>query len=267
MTTDAPIALHWWKAVPNFGDAISAMVVQHVWGRPVEHAGPAKADLFAVGSIIQVARRVFREPRTGAKPWICGSGMLGPVNRDFLPNVEIAAVRGPVSAAVLKIDTEAFGDPGLLISEVITDVPPRGDHIGIVPHRTLLDDPDLHALLADPRFVLIDPRGDAAEVCRQIAGCAHVFASSLHGLIVADAYGVPNTWIDPVGQGRFKYHDYAASVGRSMISPIALRDVAGFNRASAQTPFAYAAGIDRARAALKQTFPAHLRAEPLAASA
>ena len=45
--TAAPIKLHWWKGVPNFGDAISALVVAYVSGRPVEHASPATAELFA----------------------------------------------------------------------------------------------------------------------------------------------------------------------------------------------------------------------------
>ncbi len=269
MAADGSIGLHWWKAVPNFGDAISAMVVAHVSGRPVTHAGAGKADLFAIGSIIQVARRAHQQVRAdGVKPWIWGSGMLAPVNRDFLPHVQIAAVRGPVSAALLQIETDSFGDPGLLISEVVTDVPERSDRIGIVPHHTLVEDATLAGLLADdPRYLLIDPRGDAAEVCRQIASCGHVFASSLHGLIVADAYGVPNTWVAPTGQGHLKYHDYAASVGRSLIAPIAVGDIAGFDRTSAQPPQAYAQGIARACAVLKATFPAPLRAAPHMASA
>ncbi|UOA27351.1 polysaccharide pyruvyl transferase family protein [Pseudosulfitobacter sp. DSM 107133] len=266
MAAGDPIALHWWKAVPNFGDAISAMVVAHVSGRPVTHAGAGKADLFAVGSIIQVARRAHQDARAdGVKPWIWGSGMLAPVNRDFLSHVQIAAVRGPVSAALLQLETDSFGDPGLLISEVVTDLPERSDRIGIVPHHTLVD--AAATLAADLGYLLIDPRGVANDVCRQIASCAHIFASSLHGLIVADAYGVPNTWVAPTGQGHLKYHDYAAGVGRSLIAPLAMGDIAGFDRASAQPPQAYAQGIARARAALKSTFPAPLRAAPHMASA
>lgn len=266
MTAGVPIALHWWKAVPNFGDAISAMVVAHVSGRPVTHAGAGKADLFAIGSIIQVARRAHQDARSdGVKPWIWGSGMLAPVNRDFLPHVQVAAVRGPVTAALLQIETDSFGDPGLLIPDVITEVPERTDRIGIVPHHTLVDETAAH--VTDPRHLLIDPRGDATEVCRQIASCAHVFASSLHGLIVADAYGVPNTWVAPTGQGHLKFYDYAAGVGRSLIAPIALGDIAGFDLVSAQLPQAYAQGIARARAALQTTFPAPLRAAPHLASA
>ncbi|MEO0389916.1 MAG: polysaccharide pyruvyl transferase family protein [Pseudomonadota bacterium] len=235
------------------------MIVAHLSGRPVAHGGMKQADLFAVGSIIQLARRVYKEG--GARrPTIWGSGMLAPVPRDFLPHVDVAAVRGPVSAALLGLETDAMGDPGLLIPEVIA-APARADRIGIVPHHSLMDDPALTQLLRDPAYVLIDPRGDAVQVVQAIASCAHIFASSLHGLIVADAYGVPNTWVAPTGQGWLKYHDYAASVGRAMIAPILLQDIPGRAGKPDQPVNAYQDGIDRARAALKQTFPAQFRAD------
>lgn len=258
MSDPAPISLFWWRNVPNFGDAISPLVVRHLSGRPIAHAGPKGAELFAIGSILQLARRAYQEG--GARrPVIWGSGMLAAVNRDFLPHVDIAAVRGPVSAALLKLEGVPMGDPGLLIFDVIA-APARTDRIGIVPHHTLVDDPALADVLRDPAFVLIDPRGDAVEVVKQIASCAHVFASSLHGLIVADAYGVPNTWVAPTGQGWLKYHDYAASVGRALIAPILPQDILARAGKPDQPVSAYQGGIDAARAALTQSFPAHLRA-------
>ena len=57
-----PLRLHWWKAVPNFGDAISPVVLAHVAGRPVEHAGVRKAEVWAIGSLLQVVKRNFSEP-------------------------------------------------------------------------------------------------------------------------------------------------------------------------------------------------------------
>tara|TARA_R100000908_G_C3695911_1_gene108346 strand:+ start:297 stop:455 length:159 start_codon:yes stop_codon:yes gene_type:complete len=44
-----PLRLHWWKAVPNFGDALSPVVLAHVAGRRVEHAGVRKAEVWAIG--------------------------------------------------------------------------------------------------------------------------------------------------------------------------------------------------------------------------
>src|SRR5699024_10192689 len=62
---------------------------------------------------------------------------------------------------------------------------------------------------------LIDfARGDVEEVIRDMLSCRKILSSSLHGLIVADAYGIPNAWLEsgtPRG-GEFKSHDSFASV-------------------------------------------------------
>ncbi len=256
---NAPLKLHWWKAEPNFGDAINPLIVGHVAGRVVEHIGPRRADLFAIGSMMQVVKRTQKEPRTqGEKLCVWGTGLLNPIfGHDFLDNVELALVRGPITAALLKRKMKKFGDPGLLINDVLPFEGTRQDRIGIVPHLSLMEDPALIAFAAsDPAYLLIDPRADAEEVCLKIASCAHVFASSLHGLIMADAYGVPNTWIEPKGQSWLKYLDYAASIGRSdMIAPKSFTQAAG----TKSTPITYADGISAAREALYESFPARLK--------
>jgi hypothetical protein len=260
----APLALFWWKAVPNFGDALSALVVAHVSGRPVTHAGPGACELFAAGSILQVARRKLDTPRPdGVKPWIWGSGLLAPIKGDFLANANVAILRGPVTAALLGVQTDRFGDPGLLVPEALGATPTRIDRIGVVPHHTQLDDPAVAALLAsDPVFELIDVRDDATSVCRQIAACRHVVSSSLHGLVVADAYGVASTWADPGTQSRLKYIDYAASIGRDMAAPVAWADVPAAVRRTGDGPLPHADGVARAVHDLKTEFPAPLRAAP-----
>ena len=268
MSLDAahtPLRLHWWKAQPNFGDALSPLVLSHVSGRRVEHASVDEADVFGLGSLLQIVRRKYDTPRAGAKPVIWGSGLLRPAGgRAFLKNIEIALLRGPVTAALLGIETNAFGDPGLLVNEVLPGEGSLGDKIGIVPHHTLADDPDLLELVAsDSAYVLIDPRDPVEQVCAGIAACAHVFASSLHGLITADAYGVANTWVTPEGQGRLKFHDYAAAVGRDMRAPIALAEIPAAPKPDA--PLTYQDGITACRAALKDSFPAALCARQGAA--
>lgn len=253
-----PLQLHWWKAEPNFGDAINPMIVGHMAGREVAHQGPRKADMFAIGSMLQVVKRSHKEKRDKGNVVVWGTGLLNPVfGHDFLDNVELALVRGPVTAALLKRELKRFGDPGLLINEVLPFDGTRTDRIGIVPHYTLMEDEALRAFAdSDPAYLLIDPRGDAAEVCLQIASCAHVFASSLHGLIVADAYGVPNTWIEPQGQSWLKYHDYAASIGRrDMRAPCSYSDA----KTVMPAPIDYADGIEAARDALKDSFPKHMK--------
>jgi hypothetical protein len=260
----APLRLFWWQGVPNFGDALSALVVEHVAGRPVVHAGVASCEMVAIGSVLQVVRRRHNRPRAdGVRPWIWGAGLLRAVSPDFLGNVQVALVRGPVTAAILGIRTSTYGDPGLLAPAIMGERPARRDQIGFVLHHSQLDDPTLKALIAgDPALELIDVRDDARDVCRQIASCAHVISSSLHGLIVADACGVASTWLDPGSQSHLKYHDYAASIGRPMIAPLTLNDVPAYVRTlKDDTGLTYGEGLERARQAILETFPAALRAE------
>jgi hypothetical protein len=251
------LRLYWWKAKPNFGDALSPLVVSHMTGRQVVHAQPAKADMVALGSLLQVIKRNVSEGREAAhRLTVWGAGLLHAVQSPgFVKYLDIAILRGPLTAKLLELRDTAFGDPALLINDVILFDGVSEDRIGIVPHYSMIDDPGLHAFVAsDPAYVLIDPRNDATEVCKQIASCAQIYASSLHGLIVADAYGIPNVWITPGKLGRLKYHDYAASVGRKdMDTPVDLPD------ASPAGPITYTSGINDCRAALRARFPAHLK--------
>jgi pyruvyltransferase len=259
----APLRLFWWKGVPNFGDALSALVVAHVSGRPVAHAGAGSCDMLAIGSLLQVMRRKYRAPRAdGVQPHIWGAGLLHAVKADFLEHMQVALLRGPVTAALLGIKADRFGDPGLLSPMILGDLPARRDRIGLVVHHSQLDDPQVAAFVANESALqLIDVRDDATEVCRQIASCAHVIASSLHGLVVADACGVASTWLDPNAQSHLKYHDYAASIGRTMIAPLTLAEVPAYVRTlKDDTGLAHQDGVENARAALLETFPDALRA-------
>lgn len=262
------LRLFWWKGVPNFGDALSQIVVAHVSRREVAHSGAVGADLFAVGSILQIVRRRFTEGRK-RRPVIWGSGLLHPTPRDFLPHVDFALLRGPITASLLGLKPAGFGDPGLLIAKALGQAPERTDKIGLVPHYKQVDDPAIQALAdADPRIQLIDVRDDAAAVCGQIASCAHVFASSLHGLITADAYGVASTWADPGEESHLKYHDYAASVGRPMVNPVTwgeIPELLATLKSPADLP--WADGVARAQSDLLNSFPAQLCAPTHAGAA
>jgi hypothetical protein len=62
---------------------------------------------------------------------------------------------------------------------------------------------------------LIDVSRPPWEVIRQIGRCRIVLSQSLHGLIVADAFNIPNLWIAPAQHmqgGDYKFMDYFSTL-------------------------------------------------------
>ncbi len=257
------LKLFWWNEQPNFGDRISRDIVAYVSGGEVEWAKPAKAELIGLGSIMFAARRSFKSG-SDVNPWIWGTGVMKPLPMDFIDHVRVAAVRGPISRELIGAKTEVFGDPGLLMPFVLGEKIARTDKIGVIPHFAQLD--ATKARLADlgDAIEIIDPQTeDHLDVVRRIAQCRMVFSSSLHGLIVADAYGVPNVWLDPEGNhpyARMKFYDYAAGIGRVMPLPVPVSAIAAMLDGDVPE-MPYMEGVRRAQQGLIDSFPAELKAE------
>ena len=174
-------------------------------------------------------------------------------------------MRGPITATQLGIDCWAFGDPGLLIDEALGETIERTDRIGIVPHHSHSRADWVRELFADDsRYLLIDPANpDPCAVVRQIASCRYVLSSSLHGLIVADAYGVPNTWITPKmnhGTPFQKFFDYALSIGRRLERPLEYAEIGAFVGRGLPDEVPYGDTVSALKPSIADAFPDDLRA-------
>ncbi len=266
LTYTSPLRLFWYRAEQNFGDAISRTIVSHVSGREVVWANHHACEMYALGSLMKSVSNHQAQPREkGRKPFLWGTGaMAGLPGLEFLRNVRVALLRGPITAALMQRDDRVFGDTGLLIADALGKAPKREDVVGLVPHMHFADDPRfLEIAEKNPRIKLIDVRDDDPhEVVRQIASCAHVISQSLHGLVTADAYGIPNTWLDPQGihgGAMLKFHDYAAGIGRAMGTPIDPRQIEEVAASAPQGDLAYAGGIAEAKEALYASFPEGLK--------
>ncbi|QQA42256.1 polysaccharide pyruvyl transferase family protein [Pelagovum pacificum] len=268
MAKQEPLRLSWWSGRPNFGDALSPLVVSHVSGREVILGDRSEVDLFAVGSIMIRARRGYNQPQEN-RPTIWGTGMMGPHKTDFVDNVDFAAVRGPITASLLGLGQLPFGDPGLILSELAKTEVERGDRVGVIPHHGDFKDPQTKGQIAalpwSDDFVLIDPRNDdPLDVADQIQACRHVFSASLHGLIIADAFGVPNTWVagrEIHSTASFKFLDYFLSVGRTYQAPIGFADIVDAEKSVRSiSALGYADGVASSRQALIDAFPERLKA-------
>jgi len=211
-----PLALHWSSSKPNFGDALSPLICARVSGRPVVWAPVDRCDVIAIGSLLQRLKEGFWNRRVH----VWGSGFIEatPAHRS---RHHFHAVRGKLTAAVVGIapDDIALGDPGLLVNLLVEDRPPasRRCRCLIVPHYKDRGHPLLEAAVAGLDDVeVVDVFAPPLETLDRIRAADYVLSSSMHGLIAADALGVPNAWISlsqDLRGGDFKFRDYYSVFG------------------------------------------------------
>lgn len=217
--TRAQLDVYWWRREPskglNFGDEITPFVIEKLWGYRCRWRPPEQCQIAGAGSIIEVLQN-----NSGGNPTeVWGSGFIKEGGQNKKPNLKFRAVRGVLSQDRV-VGKPVLGDPGLLIPFVVKPATSFKFKYGIVPHYTDHNDPLIKQLLKSlPNSSFIDVLSEPKKVAKEISSCEIILSSSLHGLILADAYGVPNLRLDVsqniIGQG-YKYRDYASSVGRSI---------------------------------------------------
>lgn len=205
-----PIKLHWSHSKPNFGDALSPLICEAISGRKIVHARASHADLIAIGSLLHR----LKEHRFCHKVHVWGTGYIEQ------PNVHPSrhfyhAVRGKLSASILKNQEIAtLGDPGLL-SDILLPAskrPSKKFRIGLVAHYKDKSDRLIKALSdSNADITVIDIFLPPLEFLKKLCECEVVLSSAMHGLIAADALGIPNGWIklsEGLRGNDFKFHDY-----------------------------------------------------------
>jgi pyruvyltransferase len=204
------IRSYWYNGTPNFGDEITPWLVERITGNPAEWVPPtdSRMKLYAVGSVLSAVRAPAVVWGTGAMTW---SDMAD-------PSADYRAVRGPLTAKRIEVcggtPPAAFGDPALLLPRWI-DPEPKQYRLGIVPHYIHLA--EVRKRFGEPKGVLIvDVGGGVEAVTKQITACEVIASSSLHGLIVACAYGIPHVQLQftaPLCGDGSKFSDFYAGIG------------------------------------------------------
>ncbi len=190
----------------NFGDLIGPVVV-----RELARSAPGRTKgrrLLSVGSTLHFAR-------DGDTVW--GTGRNGKTTDEEyrFTTLDVRAVRGPRTRGWL-VDRgiaapEVYGDPALLIPTVFPEFTAgisRGSRgVTVVPN--LHDAPQWRGVDG-----FLDPTTRLWSCIRTIAESTHVVASSLHGIIIAETFGVPASLLLPSVEDLLKYHDYFEGTGR-----------------------------------------------------
>lgn len=196
------------RRVNNFGDLIGPLVVGQL-ARSLPGRGHDRR-LVCVGSILHFAK-------DGDVVW--GTGRNGKITdaEHTWTNLDVRAVRGPRTRAWLLgrgIDTPAvYGDPGLLLPTVF----PKFAASVVREKRGVTVVPNMNDA-ATWRDVdgFLDPTARLWTCIRTIAESSHVVASSLHGIIVAETFGVPVSLMLPEAEDLLKYRDHFEGTGREL---------------------------------------------------
>jgi pyruvyltransferase len=198
----------WWLRTPdgreNFGDALGPAILKRL-GVRVVRVPIDDAEIVACGSVLHR----LTNPATA----VWGTGVMHPGSMSVRP-ADVRAVRGALTATCLGVDVP-LGDPGLLVSALWKKSTKR-HRLGVVPHwRDTRSYPD-----AD---IIIDVTQPVDDVIAHISSCATIAASSLHGLIAAESFGLPtmrlpHPWTSGGPEGApyadHKFTDYLTALGR-----------------------------------------------------
>lgn len=203
-------SMFWWKSGEgiNFGDDLSRVIVERMLGHSVRYRclESKKKTLLAAGSILHYAR-------DGDVIW--GSGFReNPLSENRFKRLDVRAVRGPRTRQFLLKKgincPKVYGDPAVLMGYLFPEFKKREaiyDYI-IIPNIG-----EIKCFENYKNVVL--PTSPWDEIVKKMMQSRLVISSSLHGVIVAESFGIPArllkmTWIEPL----LKYQDYYESTGR-----------------------------------------------------
>lgn len=193
---------------------------------------------------------------------VWGSGFIkDPESSDerLMRRLNIRAVRGKITLERLRrltgagLNEVAVGDPGLLASKIYPAKSPAFRVCGIIPHhaelaaikrsadtvaieseRGILQDSTLKAMplferLAKsiPGAVVLNPESPPKTVIGRISECEAVLSSAMHGLIVADSFGIPNMRViasESLMGGDYKFRDYYSAFSKNKYRAVNIRE-------------------------------------------
>jgi pyruvyltransferase len=202
------------RPLNNFGDLLGPYIVKELLRRRglKLRTAASNARLLSVGSVMQHAR-------DGDVVW--GTGVNGKsVTVPFQPkSLDVRAVRGPLTQAFLAergiVAPSIFGDPALLLGRLFD----RAAFARADLSREVLEIPNLNDFRRGNRGTeALSPQSPLSTCLAAIASSHFVTGSSLHAIIVADAFGIPARLIKSETEPDFKYRDYYLGSGRDEYS-------------------------------------------------
>lgn len=215
----------------NWGDDINIFLCEILSGKkviPYKHALFRTQNYLVIGSIINWF--------SNSKSIIWGSGVLSSQYKLKHKPSKVLAVRGPLTREYLiQKGVECppvFGDPALLIPLFYNpqEVPKKYLY-GLILHHRDKKNPAITELIRNHKkdLLIIDivNYGTWSSFIDKILSCQYILSTSLHGIIISDAYNIPNLWCKiyfSCEDNGFKFRDYYLSVKKDITSPYIIKD-------------------------------------------
>lgn len=214
------INLEWWDEKINIGDYLSKVVYQWMvmnGNCDINKKTRKTIHFLAIGSLIGLSNY-------DATIWGSGIHCIGSIKNVLKHNrfvkYDIRAVRGPITKAILNssgYDTNkcVCGDPAILMPMIY-----KGDlcnkkkyKYSLIRHHSV--EPSRVPNNCNPISIHTN---DYKYFIDEIISSECVISSSLHGIIIAESYGIPAIFLnDNLENELIKFYDWYFSTGRMTV--------------------------------------------------
>lgn len=211
------VNLEYFDSAVNLGDTLSPVVCNWMLSKKnisFDKKVRKTHHLMAVGSIL--GGNGFFD----AVVWGSGIKSFDQISslgkRRYIQKLDVRAVRGPLTReALIRCGyncPEAYGDPAVLMPFIYQPEVQKSHSVGLILHY-------MHDIPISSDTKNIDIRTDNyVKFMGELCSCEKIISSSLHGIILAEAYGIPAVFL---GESRdfemLKYYDWYLSTGRKNV--------------------------------------------------
>lgn len=211
------VNLEWWSESENLGDYLATVI--YSWMLRQQHLNENAITkktyhLLTIGSIIGMGN-------FDAVVW--GSGihtketMANVFQRKKSRKYDIRLVRGPITRTILLSAGYAcpknYGDPAILMPKIYNLNVKKKYKVSVIEHISTKNSPKKSNI----NYINIATK-DYKKFIKEIKESEYIISSSLHGIILAESYGVPAIFLaKDMDNEKMKFYDWYLSTGRTEI--------------------------------------------------